>query len=1117
MYTILDKNEESGNGGYIYGMNTVDDPRDLNQGECQLLENTLPGKRLKPRNAITDLFVSATAIGRGSENTGYTPHSVLISNPDGEDYVIAWVRQIISTDTFVIETIKVSDGTRAALMTAKFSSVDTVCSMRLLYSSVYCAFSHSITENYTNQFITGNVIIYWDTKTSSWAVRSWGINCTPKIDFINCVDTGGEVRLDGRSGASAVIAGGNINLAMGIGASGRKLDSLSTYNLTTWDTKTVEPIEYLLDENGDPFIGEEVVPAEWVGREGHRMCYFQNRTWMMGGESDSGLMNDLWYTDDGSAWFRHITNCDWTARKDFAVAVFNNKMFLLGGKDVSGASDEVWSFDGTTWTEETATGFGARHSHEALVFDNKLWVALGSGKTDVINSVDGNTWTSIVADAGVGARENFGLISHDNKMWVVGGYNGSNYLKSVHNSTDGVTWSNITSTAAWTERAGHTTLSFAGKMYVFCGYDGTNYLSDIWYSEDGATWNLVLTGLTKNKFYGYAFTTVRRVDSLSILESMTGYNYEPWESYDGRVITGVNEKLLSGTVALTGTALVGTGTEFQTELIVGDRIRIGGTYNYYTVTEITDDENAVVENTAGDSHADANFALLPADGDSITTGYYNAGIDESPEDVSVRQIVQCASSTDFGRAMIPLPDMSAAIQQGATHLRIFRTIAGDTSVVAGGLTYLYLVDIALTARTYDSDNYYRDELSDQIQQTETRGIETNGYTVAPSGKFLTWDQERMWLSTGKGFWLFSVGASQDVEYPQKFASLFNGSTQRIVCDPEDGQDDTGSVLFDGDLYTFKNRKIHILDGANPGNIPRPVSESVGCDFPNTINYVDHPQFGKGILFLSNSGPAVLQAGGSVSLLSRFKLKELWPDGYLHIDLATNNERSASWKEKVFSVWYKNAWRIFSPEQSIPTIYGYYVDPDDEISGSFIDTISADLDPSALIVKNDHVAYSLSSKSNTYRLSHFLKQGVFRDAISGVDFLYHQRSRNRLRGLNQDCSIMGELSDVIIHCEMTDEDGLSVTAYCDKNRFNATMTYSEEVDTYLESAGYNNIRTMIQGIIKEGAYGRCFSILIDKTVPENGEFSISGVDMNVQPLEEFQSEFYGTFGERQKGW
>lgn len=1123
MITIQEKNEESGTPGYIYGMNTVDDPRDLNQGECQLLENTLPGRILKPRSAIVDLFVSTDALGRGNEYTEYTPHSVLISNPDGEDYVIVWTREIINTDVFVIETIKISDGTRTALMTAKFSSVDTVCSMKKLYSSVYCAFSHSVVENYTNRYLLNNVIIYWDDKTNAWAVRSWGINFTPKIDAINCIDTGGEIRLDARSGASATIMGGFIYLVNGIGASGRKLDSLITYNLTNWNSKTVEPVEYLLDENGEKFIDDMVVPAEWSGREGHRLVSFQNRLWMMGGESDAGLMNDMWYSDDGSLWYRYITTCDWTARKDFAVAVFNNKLFLLGGSDASGANDEVWSFDGTAWTEKTtATGFTARDSHEALVYDNKLWVVMGTGKTDVINSVDGITWTSVVANAGLGARENFGLISHDNKMWVVGGYNGSNYLKSVYSSTDGITWANVTSTAAWTERAGHITLSFGGKMYVVTGYDGTNYLSDIWYSEDGATWNLVLTGLTKNKYYGYAFTTVRRVDSLSFLTSMTEYNYEPWESYDGRVITGVNEKLLSGTVALTGTALTGSDTSFQTELIVGDRIRIDGSYNYYTLTEITDDENAVVENDAGDSYTDANFALLPADGDSITTGNYNAGIDESPESVDVRQIVQCASSTNFGRSMIPLPLLDDAVAQGATHLRIFRTIGGETSTVAAGLTFLYLVDISLTSRTYDSDNYYRDELSDDIQRTETHSIETNGYAVAPFGKYLTWDQERMWMSTGKGFWLFSVGASQDVEYPQKFASLFNGSTQRIVCDPEDGQEDTGSVLFDGDLYLFKNRKIHILDTANPSNIPRPVSESIGCDFPNTLNYVDHPQIGKSVSFLSNSGPAVLQAGGSVTLYSRFKLKELWPDGYLHIDLATHLERSSSWKEKVFSCWFKNAWRIFVPGQSIPTIYSFYIDPDEEISGSFVDTIPLNVlnienDPSSIVIKNDQIAYTLSNKSNVYRISQFLKSGEFRDKFSGAYFSYHQKSLSRFRGLNRDCSIMGELSDVVLHLEMKEDSGLSVTAYCDKERFSATMDYSEGVDTALEEASYNNIRTMINGILKEGAYGRCFSVLVDKIVPESGDFTFSGVDMNIQPFEEFQSEFTGTFGERQKGW
>jgi hypothetical protein len=381
----------------------------------------------------------------------------------------------------------------------------------------------------------------------------------------------------------------------------------------------------------------------------------------------------------------------------------------------------------------------------------------------------------------------------------------------------------------------------------------------------------------------------------------------------------------------------------------------------------------------------------------------------------------------------------------------------------------------------------------------------------------------MWLSTGGGFWLYSVGASQDVEYPQKYASLYNGSTQRIVCDPEDGIEDTGAVVYEGDFYTFKVSKVHVLDNSDPNNIPRDISLSIGCDFPNTITSVDNTTLGRCVLFISNRGPAILRSGGVIELLSRHKLIELWPGGYFHVDQDTGLTRTDEWKRTVHANWYKNAWRVLVPGQSIPTLYCFHTDPKDNTMGSFVDTVADDStetyihDPVVIIVKNDNVAYALSSKLNVYRLSQFLKRGAYQDYFGSEYCAYNLKTHSRRRGLNRNQTVMGEISDIILHCDMKDTNGLTVIAYCDNNRFNATMVYSENVDTDLESAGYDDIRTMIQGILKEGSYGRNFSILVNKVVPSDGDFSIMGVDMNIQPQEDFGAEFYDGFSDRVKGW
>jgi hypothetical protein len=395
--------------------------------------------------------------------------------------------------------------------------------------------------------------------------------------------------------------------------------------------------------------------------------------------------------------------------------------------------------------------------------------------------------------------------------------------------------------------------------------------------------------------------------------------------------------------------------------------------------------------------------------------------------------------------------------------------------------------------------------------------------VAPVGGHCSWDGEKIWVSTGSGFWLYSQGASNDSEYPQKYASMFNGSTQRSVVDPEDGQSDTGSASLSGDMYYWKDRKISILDRADPTNIPRNVSDGIGCDFPNTITFVDHPKFKKSIFFLSTEGPAYLSPGGVVQILSVFKLAEVWPGGFFHIDPATNLPRSKEWKASVSASWHKNSWRIVVPGQTIPTIYGFFADPNEAIFGGFKETPATATgstypnDPSVIIPRDNSIAYSLSSKSGIYRISHYLKQAAYQDVYGTTSFKYHQKAKSKRVAFDGTFQIMGELSDALLNCSMKDSDGLTITAYTDDARFNASVVYDENEDTGLDSASFDSVRTLIQAIFEEGCYGRSFSILVDKTVPNSGFFRYFGVDMNVQPKQNFEAEFYGVSGERQNSW
>ena len=70
--------------------------------------------------------------------------------------------------------------------------------------------------------------------------------------------------------------------------------------------------------------------------------------------------------------------------------------------------------------------FTPRDSHQALDYDDKLWVlggydATGTILNDVWFSDDGRAWQQATADASWQPRLNFGTVVFNDKMWLLGG------------------------------------------------------------------------------------------------------------------------------------------------------------------------------------------------------------------------------------------------------------------------------------------------------------------------------------------------------------------------------------------------------------------------------------------------------------------------------------------------------------------------------------------------------------------------------------------------------------------------------------------------------------------------------------------------------------------------
>lgn len=196
---------------------------------------------------------------------------------------------------------------------------------------------------------------------------------------------------------------------------------------------------------------------------------------------------------------------------------YNGKLWILGGRVLENGSgfesNDVWnsSDDGTTWiqvkpnTPESSTSFKRSQEHQAVVFNNEMWVLDGNGNT-AHKSTDGITWSTVPFSGAVADNTHYAprnqhqAVVFNNRLWIIGG-NAGGILQSDVWSTDGalnanneVTWTQNkpNDDSAFSARTGHQVVAFKNKLWLIGGSpQGTAELNDVWSSSDGSNWNLV--------------------------------------------------------------------------------------------------------------------------------------------------------------------------------------------------------------------------------------------------------------------------------------------------------------------------------------------------------------------------------------------------------------------------------------------------------------------------------------------------------------------------------------------------------------------------------------------------------------------------------------------------
>ncbi len=281
------------------------------------------------------------------------------------------------------------------------------------------------------------------------------------------------------------------------------LDAETTYY---WKVEAVDPYGATTETSVFSFITHPTIQASlvtdapgWGARGGHKVLEFDNKLWVIGGETCcGGRFNDVWSSTDGQNWELVTDNAPWTGRSQFGATVFDGKMWLTGGNSSYTSGNEfndVWSStDGLNWTLETDNPeFAPRYGVEMVTFNGKMLVMGGRdapvsySRHQIWSSEDGVNWEMIYDD-----EEAFRITGAQYEVVDNVLYRLAHREDNVWKTSDGINWEMISDDIGCGSRYNHSTAYHNGAFYLMSGNDSSINEStewpDVYISNDGITW-----------------------------------------------------------------------------------------------------------------------------------------------------------------------------------------------------------------------------------------------------------------------------------------------------------------------------------------------------------------------------------------------------------------------------------------------------------------------------------------------------------------------------------------------------------------------------------------------------------------------------------------------------
>lgn len=287
------------------------------------------------------------------------------------------------------------------------------------------------------------------------------------------------------------------------------------------DVKIVFPDNTIVFKNSQIELQEQIfnnlaIDSTWQqlttstsppGRYTHGMTFDSARgaVVLFGGDSTGvSRLNDTWEYN-GINWMQVSPSQSPPGRANIdQTLVFDSyraKTILFGGLGASGYLNDTWEYNGTTWTEISASLSPASRDSHAMAFDNQRNVTVlfgGYSSGTLLNDTweYNGAWSEVDTLQEPSARYHHALAYDEDRNAIVlfGGHDNTGNVLGDTWEYDGANWTKITPLQSPQPRENHSlTYDKARDVIVlFGGESNGEILHDTW-EYDGKTWRQIAT------------------------------------------------------------------------------------------------------------------------------------------------------------------------------------------------------------------------------------------------------------------------------------------------------------------------------------------------------------------------------------------------------------------------------------------------------------------------------------------------------------------------------------------------------------------------------------------------------------------------------------------------